>query len=143
VDITEFNAARLDEDEAVARAATGRFSGRWRIDADGNVQDEDTGGGGNAYVACGPYGGGVDDEDGAHIARYDPDRALREVAAKRGRLALMTEATAEMDRLLADEHAGRVDQAMAIGRARSATVAVKHDATVWSDHPDYRAGWKP
>jgi hypothetical protein len=73
----------------------------------------------------------------------NPARELREVAAKRGRLALMIEATAEMDRLLADDTAGKVDQAMAIGRARAATVAVKYDSAVYSDHPDYRPEWAP
>lgn len=72
---------------------------------------------------------------------YEPERALLEVEAKRKRLALMTEAHAVMDRLLADKHAGDAARAMAVGRARAATVAVKYDAAVWSGHPDYRAGW--
>jgi hypothetical protein len=138
VDITEFVKARLDEDEAAAKLAA-REGGTWKQD------DPDRHPGAISSLG-GPVvydEGSPDENQAAHIVRHDPARGLREVAAKRARLALMIEATAEMDRLLADEHAGRVDQAMAIGRARSATVAVKHDATVWSDHPDYRAEWKP
>ena len=55
----------------------------------------------------------------------------------------MIEAQAEMDASLSDKHAGDVDRAMKIGRARGATVAVKWDATVWGGHPDYRPEWKP
>ena len=68
---------------------------------------------------------------------------LREVAAKRARLALMIEATEEMDRLVADDDVSTPDQTMAIGRCRAATVAVKHDAAVYSDHPDYQRRWAP
>jgi hypothetical protein len=72
-----------------------------------------------------------------------PARVLREVAAKRARIALMIEAMEEMDNLIADDDAERADQHVAIGRYRAATVAVKHDATVYSDHPDYREKWAP
>jgi Family of unknown function (DUF6221) len=109
--LAEFFAARLDEDEAAAKA--------WL-----------------------PLGN-PDAAQREHIARADPGRVLREVEAKRKRLALMADAQADMDRLLADKHAGRAEQAMAVGRARGATVAVKYDAEVYSDHPGYRAEWKP
>lgn len=72
-----------------------------------------------------------------------PERVRREVAAKRARLTLMIEATEEMDRLIADDDASTADQTLAIGRCRAATVAVKHDAAVYSDHPDYQQKWAP
>jgi hypothetical protein len=72
-----------------------------------------------------------------------PARVLREVAAKRARLALMAQATKDMDAALANSSAGRVEQAMAIGRARAATLAVKYDAAIWGDHPDYDPAWSP
>jgi len=150
-ELIAFITARIREDEAGAKAAPG---GNWQAFteddvAGASVYDEQ-------WALLYPMRYDHDDpmsikpgatgpqyiqrsRDGlcAHIARHDPDRARREVAAKRGRLALLVEATAEMDRLLADDTAGRVEQAMAIGRARAAAVAVKHDAAVWSDHPDY------
>jgi hypothetical protein len=78
-----------------------------------------------------------------HVGGFSDQRMLREVAAKRARLALMIEAHADMDRLLADDTAGDVARAMAIGRARAASVGAKHDAAVHSDHPDYRQKWAP
>ena len=71
------------------------------------------------------------------------DRMLREVEAKRARLALLAEATAEMDKLLADKHAGIADQAMAVGRVRGARMAVRYDAALYSDHPDWNPDWRP
>lgn len=70
----------------------------------------------------------------AHIARHDPARALREVEAKRKRLAAYTAA-----RAAADKHGDRYMAGVADGLA----VAVKDDASAWSDHPDYRAEWAP
>jgi hypothetical protein len=69
-------------------------------------------------------------------------RILDDIEAKRSRVTQLAEATADMNRLLADQHATRVAQAMAIGRARAAAVAVKLDAAAWRDHPGYRAEWR-
>lgn len=83
------------------------------------------------------------DEDEAAVTRYGlGERSQRSVTAKRKRLALMSEAHAAMNKIIADENADRADQAMAVGRARAATVAVKTDAEVYRDHPDYQARWK-
>ena len=111
-DLIAFVKARLDEAEVVAKesADLARKAG-WVTD---------------------------DEIDGWNFGAH-PMRDLRDIAAKRARLALMAEATAEMDKLLADQHAGDVNRAMAIGRARAATVAVKYDAAIWSDHFDYQA----
>jgi hypothetical protein len=126
-ELTAFVKARLDEDEAVAMNAQNILSGRWDIDTDGNVQDEDTGGGGSAYIACGPYGGGVDEADAIHITRHDPARVLREVAAKRAILAEHSAVT----RL-----AGLTEQELGfLGRYRE--WLLKNLAAVWSDRPDY------
>lgn len=135
MDVAEFAKARLDEDEAVAKAAT---PGPW-LALDGGVQSADN----ESQWPVGETDSERDRADRVHIARHDPARALREVAAKRKRLTLMIEATAEMDKLLADEHAGDVARAMAIGRARAATVGVKIDAEIWHDHPDYDQKWTP
>ncbi len=135
-----FVGARLDEDEATAKDASWDSPGdRWHIwgaRPDGAwVVDDD----GEEGFAIPRIGGGADTEGVArHIARHDPARVLREVTAKRKRLALMTEAHAAMDKIIADDTADRADQTMAVGRARAATVAVKYDAAVWSDHADYK-----
>jgi predicted amino acid dehydrogenase len=119
MDIAEFVKARLDEDEAALKS------------------DDEAPEGAMRHVD-------VDEWSQEYVWRFtDEGRVKREIAAKRGRLALMTVAHAEMDRLIADEDADRADQAMAIGRARGATVAVKYDAAVWSDHPDYLQKWAP
>lgn len=136
-EIAAFQQARLDEDEAAAKAGTRRIGMRWRLDPE--PWDGDTGivdDLGRVGSTGGLYAAG-------HIIRHDPARVLRDVEAGRARLVLMIEATAEMDRLLADESAAVAEQAMAIGRARAATVAVKWDAMVHIAHPDYMPEWKP
>ena len=134
MELAEFVRARLDEDEQIANAAT---PGPWRATGEDILRR-----------SADPYWDGMcaanaTGADAAYIAHHDPKRALAEITAKRGRLTLMTDATADMNRLLADETASMPDRAMAIGRARAATVAVKHDATIWSDHDDYQARWSP
>ena len=135
-DIAEFVAARLGEDEAAAKANIGIGHG-WQTGLG------DSGDGGPNWPDYQTYDSDELEAANDYLDRFRPLRMLRETAAKRARLALMIEATAEMDRLLADANAGTVDQAMAIGRARAATVAVKHDAAIWSEHPDYRPSWAP
>jgi hypothetical protein len=131
-----FVAARLDEDEAAAKAAGKKRPGPWRV-LSSQPRSIVTAAHQDDLVADSP--GGLAD----HVALHDPPRELREVAAKRARLALMTEAQAKLDGLLTDT-ANRRDQAEALGRARAATVAVTHDAAVWSDHPDYdQKKWSP
>lgn len=41
----------------------------------------------NDYVACGPYGGGIDADDGRFIADNDPSSVLRRCAADRDLIA--------------------------------------------------------
>lgn len=122
-DLTAFIDARLDEDEAAAIAAGdgAAESARWRTrehpSDSGIVRD------GQGAVVI--YDEGVpSDEDAAHIARHDPDRALRDVAAKRAILALY------------DNPEGYA-YSVALERV------VVQLATAWSDHPDYRQEWAP
>lgn len=130
--LVAFDKARLNEDEAAARESY--YEGQhWLTEEEGVYRWPD-----DELVHMADR-----KADARHIARHGPGRVLREVEAKRGRLALMIEAQAEMDAALSDKHAGDVDRAMKIGRARGATVAVKWDATVHGDHPDYRPEWKP
>lgn len=59
------------------------------------------------------------------------ERPLREVAAKRAILAAYCE--------YADARYPDYDG----GYSSAMDYAVQQLATAWSDHPDYRAGWKP
>lgn len=85
MDIAEFDKARLDEDEAAAKGASwDRPGDRWHVwgeRSDGAwVVDDD----GEEGFVIPRIGGGADTEGVArHVARNDPARALREVAAKR------------------------------------------------------------
>lgn len=136
MDLTEFLAARLDEDQAVARKAT---DSPWHQD------------GMSIRGAGRPYAGGREDEvlvvrhtwpqESAHIVRHDPARVLREVAADR---TLLCELQA----------AGKEVQGNDIGMAEPLTLrsrgyyagllrAAMIRATRFADHPDYRAEWKP
>ena len=122
--LAEFITHRLDEWEAIARAAGWNGEAEpWCIDMEGNVQACDTHGAGSAYVACGPYGCGVDPSHAAHIALHDPARVLRQVEAMRKILA-------ECDEWMT---------AYAPTGAHRILLAL---AAVWSDHPDFRDDWR-
>ena len=104
----EFLTARLDEDEAMAKAAWG-VEWDWR------------------YVAQ-PFGERPSIAHTVHIARHDPARVLREVEAKREILTAYIKAEA-------DGHRGNGWIALRF--------AVEALTAAWSDHGDYRPGWKP
>lgn len=137
-DIVGFLRARLDEDEAVARATIhdGK-SGEWEFD----YSVEETSGGAlvpfyeiefdsvapaldSQHWFAGP-------DTMRHIARYDPARVLREVEAKRR---------------IVDAHA---DHPMQPGFCRSCGMTngpcetKRLLAAIDDDHPEYREEWKP
>lgn len=71
----------LDDEERVARAASTENGPTWYVGGERDVladNPSDT-----PYVACGPWGGGIDAATADHIARHDPARVLAEVDAKR------------------------------------------------------------
>lgn len=74
--------------------------------------------------------------DGAHIARHDPARVLREVVAKR---ALLRRHEIAVD--AAEVAAGTVLAGAARLRRAGFEDVLEHLASVWSDHPDYRTEW--
>jgi hypothetical protein len=116
VDIVEFLRARLDEDEAAARAARNALP--WKVRSgpgdDGGWETEV----GPARMLF------SDDEPAAeHIARWQPERALREVEAKR--------------RVISDHDRAEFCDQAALGQALYVLAAV------WSDHPDYQEDWPP
>jgi hypothetical protein len=103
-DLVEFLTARLDEDEAAARA--------WL-----------------------PIGN-PDAAAREHIARHDPARVLREVAAKRAILAGHSTVTGWN---WPDQSDGSVQMDYVEALRRT----LRHLAAVYSDHPDYDEAWRP
>jgi hypothetical protein len=129
VTIAEFLEARIAEDEAGARSALdGIFD-------DGVWTTAEDWGGGNCRV----HGkgiiiydeGGHDEEQAAHIARWDPARVLAECAAKRAVISNVgpyscDQAHPQFDVYHPDGHLSPVLRAL---------------AAVYSDHPDYDKDW--
>jgi hypothetical protein len=135
VDITEFVKARLDEDEAAAKAATpGPWEPETYIDEDEPVGVE--------YLVAAPaeahlvagagLGGPQAEKDTAHIARHDPARVLREVAAKRRTLECHASCGSGIG--YCDDGGHGIDD---LGCGDLIDLAA-----VWCDHPDYRAEWR-
>lgn len=120
-DIVKFVRARLDDDEAAARAAARPGGGAWARTSSG-VYVADS----NSPVAVGPWDGELVDE-GPHIARHDPARVLREVEAKREILEMA------WHRLGDDDH----------GADPASLALPEFLALAYSDHPDYREQWRP
>ena len=134
-DLIAFLNARFDEDEAAAQAAardTERFAGRANWSAAFGTIVTDAEDPGWAICDLAPF---VDDECLArHIARHDPARVLREVAAKRAILA-------EYERVAGSAQA--YPNNATITSLGAAQTVVKALGTVYSDHPDYRGEWAP
>jgi hypothetical protein len=152
-DPAAFGSARLDEDEAAAKGPPGwklehwsavRYktsdSGRnWRVDAESRCIVD--------AVAA---------EDAAHIARYDPSRALREVKARRAILAMHRPTQPHPEFGFTYPAAARFCGYCGPGDNWQAEQEPDHypDAlwpcghvrilvAIWNDHPDYRQDWKP
>jgi hypothetical protein len=137
IGLVEFLRARLDEDEAAAKAA---HPGPW-------TYETEVGGFGpvgwvrvplpmhkGAYTGLTRFTplGTQDAETCAHIARHDPARVLREVDAKRALLA----GHEGVHRCDWGEHRG---PDMLGGWCKTVCTL----AAVYSDHPDYQESWKP
>jgi hypothetical protein len=122
--MVKFCRARCGEDEVTAETAGGDGpQGRWeQVDPEscpGRI-DCDSG-----YVVTYDEGS-PDDGQAPHIARHDPARVLREVAAKRAVL---------------DSYEASV-RSVGPGLSRSQLRPVAAQAAIWSDHPGYEEGWK-
>jgi hypothetical protein len=131
-DLIAFVSARLDEDEAAAGYAT---QPPWTNSAPGPF----VGAEGRGIIAQTREGG-----DAEHIARHDPARVLREVAAKRAILAAHPHVKVEYPSGSANfgcepcEHDSEYGM-YGDGWCKTARAL----ASVWSDHAGYRQEWKP
>ena len=86
----------------------------------------------------------------AHIVRYDPDRAKRDIAAKRLIVEELRAAAREHEDAATAATATRGSQFAAQDAERLLIKQVKHTilhriaaaiAAVWATHPDYRTVW--
>ena len=145
-DLVGFITARLDEDEAAANAlATGGNpaigkAGQWNAyiegGDDGWAFEDDAANGVGAIVGS--------HELAAHIARHDPVRVLREVAADRAILDRLEHAARYRDQVFARPEPRSVsDEMRAVTTMLTLEVAVKLRAAIYNDHPDYQEEWKP
>lgn len=146
--IVEFLEARIAEDEAVAKAASSSTQGdEWES---GNERRDSA----MIYVR---KPGGFDWVGSAreavftaqisnqsnwraqppHIARHDPARILREVAAKRA----IIKAYVDADIKAHDTYNFHED--ILNGESNGLETAVEALAICWSDHPDFSEGWRP
>jgi Family of unknown function (DUF6221) len=132
-DLITFLNARLDEDEAAAKAAASVAGPDWHHDLFWDEAEE------SATVMIFSAAGSPladmlhrDEEMAPFIARFDPARVLREIAAKRAVLGLFVSAFGGVPVVI---HAG------------SRTVVGGWLLRLWvaayDDHPDYRQEWTP
>lgn len=132
VTLLEFIEARLAEDQAAAEAAMAgpgwygaSHSGQWEQD-DASMPGavHDTIGGPIVFDEGAP-----NEAQAVHIARFDPARVLREVAAKRRLLAYLT----ALEEKALDNNWWNLDTYEPFQLL----------ATAWSEHPDYDPTWSP
>ena len=144
-DLVAFLRARLDEDEAAARAAASVAGPGWHSEVawGEDIPQMVVRGDGDAWLAA--TGTADDEELGPFIARHDPARVLREVAAKRAILGDYEEAAERPYDLPEGIHDGRDDDEREIDQCQIDVLEsiLRHLAAVYRDHPDYDPAWGP
>ncbi|MFI0480875.1 DUF6221 family protein [Actinomadura sp. 9N215] len=128
MDLVEFLRDRLARDEQIAQACAGA---PWKAEPSGTINtdaaDQD---GGPAFVATAENGAYAE-----HIARHDPSRTLREVAAARQIIDDHEKGTW----LLGQGHGTpELDAAHAVRESVLRLLALPYAA-----HPAYREEWRP
>lgn len=161
-DLVAFIEARLRDEEAEALAAT---PGPWRYNpgkqwlqienkalrdaaARAGVQGEEFVGAGPLDATVGVAATGPADHpqsmaDARFIARHDPSRVLRELAAKRAILARYVDALdvhSESESRATDD---RYSWGWATWYVEALGPVVRQLALPYSDHPDFRPEWSP
>jgi hypothetical protein len=143
-DLTAFITARLDEDEAAVLAAT---PGPWKhmcLGSEGCLVLRETGTvrerGRGRVARFGQKDWAADHADAEFVARHDPARVLREVAAKRAILGRHKPLHGRYGFCCA----WCSDDVDAFGLSHSWPCAdVRDIIAVWCGHPDYRQDWAP
>jgi hypothetical protein len=130
VDLVQWLTAALDDDERIARAAADELGGtplgaEWRYD-DRSVETSRE----RDLVAVGSQDF-MEPRVGAHIAEHDPARVLREIAAKRKRIALhQPEPGQHPDFCGYDKH-------------ELPCLPLRLEAAPYEDRPGYQEAWRP
>ena len=146
-DLIEFLRARLDEDEANARAAGSAPWEAFERDADWHIGEID----GSHVALVGRVSWPRTTAEAEHIARHDPARVLREVEAKR-RILAMHGPTVDPDGELSYPAAAKLCRTCGPGDTWEAErepfghLPCDHQrllALPYSDHPDYDEAWRP
>jgi hypothetical protein len=141
-ELTAFVTARLDEDEAAAKAAEhndGPYTLEWRVGGPRRLTFDNHRSENYMSVFAGDWDRILIARDvvrdgplATHIARHDPARVLRDVAAKRAILAKHgPDLPLEGACLTCYRGEGWPCDTLRLL------------AAIWDDHPDYRAGWAP
>lgn len=142
-DLTAFVAARLGEDETRHHhAGEGRIAWlTYRLD---NGELSHTTVAADHHDGCWCAGGKLLPEPASVLIVYDQAQALREVAAKRAIVTRWEIARNQVAVGAVNESAGYgpADPGWPL-RTDSHELDVRSLAAVWSDHPDYQAGWAP
>ena len=164
INLTAFLYARLEEDEAIARAAADSVEeapGFWRYDEGARPVPRIIGTSWESSLTDGVWN--CDDPDdhcdelrhpsrsaGKHIARHDPARVLRDVTADRKLLTALERATEYSDRMFGPVPPDDIAHGEWPGeRMRAATqvLILEYVARIraerFSDHPGYWPGWAP
>lgn len=146
-DLPAFFAARLDEDEAAAKAAESAFS----MDKAAPRRARSPWiAAGSLLLAAQPDGSHGDiaevidyglNEVLEHAARHDPARVLRDVEADRALLGALSRAAEEMRDPRFDPAESSCSHTA--GEYDGLLLAVKIRAARFVPHPDYRDEWKP
>jgi hypothetical protein len=138
-ELAAFVRARLDEDEATALAA---LVGPWHVDRHPTqgLRIMDVAG---LVVTWTPGFYERGDRDASYIARYDPARALRSIAAKRAVLARHRPRPLGQWPVCANCRPVDPEYPDDTTSARWPCPDLRDLASIWSDHPDYRPEWSP
>lgn len=133
--IVEFLEARLAEDEAVAKAVFGAdlTYATWTFEGDEVFAPME---GERHSRLCLPA---IDEGLGIHIARHDPARTLREVAAKRAILAQEEAARSQFEHVKSSTTYPAIE--VLIGQVAALATVIRHLTSAYSDHPDYQQEW--
>lgn len=119
---------RLDDDEEVAREAAHGYPGRWTTSDTYpvTVADELPAEADVFERAVAFNEGSPSEQQAAHIARHDPARVLRTVAASRQRME-------------------RIEEAVGAGHDSYdlAAALLPLELLPYADHPDYKETWRP
>lgn len=139
--IIEFITARLDEDEAIAREAG---SAPWTADVPQAIHVSAQAVAANKHAFRLGHIASVEHEECSHhIARHDPARVLRQVAALRQVVEAEIVNRIAFDGELCCCDADEVRAGKCEDWTPDRSTLLRALASAWTDHPDYQAEWTP